>query len=85
LTNREIEKRIDDLEARLDSFNPLINAIVGELDRINTILFTWLEESGKVHKSECPKCERITHTPILSGITPPEGCSFCGVLTGEEE
>ena len=85
LTNREIEKRLDDLEARIDSFNPLVNAIVGELDRINTIVFTWLEENDKVYKQKCEKCERITYTPILEGMTPPAGCSFCGVVIGDEE
>ena len=34
MTMREVEDALGNIDARLDSFNPLINAIVGELDKL---------------------------------------------------
>lgn len=82
---REVEENLKNHEARLDSFNPLFNAIIGELDKMNTILFSWLEENDKVYKLECDECGKMIFTPLLDGITPPEECPVCQAGIGEEE
>lgn len=85
MTMREVEDALGNMNARLDSFNPLINAIVGELDKLYGITFTWLDESGKLNKLPCGGCGREIYTPVLEGMTPPDSCPYCEKSLGEEE
>jgi len=81
-----LEEQLRLVEQRIDAFTPLVQAIVSEMDRLNTILLTYLDEQGRLQKIECD-CGQTTYYPALKGMTEPTTCAFCSKLfaDGEEE
>ncbi len=77
LSGKQLTDQVSLINARLDI---LTNAMAGDVQRLNVLLFSYLKEVGKAEEIECPKCGISNIRPLIEGIEIDPRCVNCGYL-----
>jgi len=94
LTTKQIQGEVTELKNELSQF---ANALVQEVMKHNTLIYSLLEDLNKMEKITCENCSEEVARPILKGLENNDDCPSCGKslfikkqaslddFTGEEE
>lgn len=80
-------QRADSIEAQVEQIamtqQGLIRAVGSDIERLNVLVFSLLDELGKAEKIECVNCHNEIYRPILEKLPMEEICPVCGNPTDE--
>ena len=80
-------QRADSIEAQVEQLaitqQGLIRAVGSDIERLNVLVFSLLDELGKAEKIECVNCHNEIYRPILEKLPMEDTCPVCGNPTGE--
>ena len=74
-------QRADSIEAQVEQIamtqQGLIRAVGSDIERLNVIVFSLLDELGKAEKVECVNCGHDIYRPILEKLPVEDICPVC--------
>jgi hypothetical protein len=80
-------QRADSIETQVEQIamtqQGLIRAVGSDIERLNVIVFSLLDELGKAEKIQCVNCEHEIYRPLLEKLPVEDICPVCGNPTDE--
>lgn len=80
-------QRADSIETQVEQIamtqQGLIRAVGSDIERLNVIVFSLLDELGKAEKIQCVNCDNDIYRPLLEKLPIEDICPVCGNPTDE--
>ncbi len=73
-TAKQNQERIAVVESTV---NELINAVSGDIGRVNGLIFGILTHFKLLKEFECPQCKQHIIQPLLEALPPQDNCPKC--------
>tara|TARA_R110002020_G_scaffold29528_10_gene93108 strand:+ start:8291 stop:8620 length:330 start_codon:yes stop_codon:yes gene_type:complete len=73
-TVKQLQGEVEELKREFSSF---ANAIVQEVIKHNTLIYSTLEDLNKMEKIVCENCKEEVARPVLKGIENNDECPSC--------
>lgn len=86
LTMKEVEEHLNTMAQRQNQMAGIVQALMNEAEKQNTIMLHFLMQEGLIETRNCPECEGEINFPVLQGLERDKECPYCGKdLDGNQE
>lgn len=74
-TVKQLQKDVNEMKGVI---NQLINAMTGDISRLNSLIFGILKETDSIKEHNCHACNQKILSPILKAVPMDTKCPSCG-------